>query len=161
MNQDRVSQFVAIMQRMHKNNLNFKHKMGMPHGEFTMMQTIRHHDKGEGVTISELSEYSQITKPAVSQIINVIEEKGFVERVTTKQDRRVVRVRMTEAGEAAVKASCAIASRKLDKVLEKMGHEDADAFLKLLDKFSMAVSSYSESEDDVENEDDDKEVEGK
>lgn len=148
MNRDRVSQFVAIMQRMHKNNLNYKHKMGMPHGEFSMMQTIRHNDKGDGVTMSELSEFSQITKPAVSQIINVLEDKGYVERVTTKKDRRIVRVSLTEEGERAVKASCEIASRKLNKVLDRMGQEDADAFLELLDKFSTIVSNYHEDEEE-------------
>jgi DNA-binding MarR family transcriptional regulator len=139
-----VNQFIQVMQRMQKNSLNFKHDIGMPHSEYALMQLIDcHAQKSDGLTVTALSELIQISKPAVSQIINVLEDKGYVERITTKKDRRIVYVKLTGQGEEALSGAREIASKRLMRVLDKMGEDDAQTFIQLFDKFSIILSDIS------------------
>lgn len=137
MNDTAVNQFIQIMQRMQKSNLNFRHDIGMPHSEYGVLQIIDcKGDKEDGLTITAISEAIQISKPAVSQIINAMEDKEMVERVTTKKDRRIVYVRLTSKGKDALKSARKIASQRLGLVLDQMGEVDAHEFLRLLDRFA-------------------------
>ncbi|WP_245891081.1 MarR family winged helix-turn-helix transcriptional regulator [Desmospora activa] len=56
-------------------------------------------DKPE-MKVSEISKHLQVTPPTVTQLINELEGKGLVERQVDPADRRAVRIRLTEQGEA-------------------------------------------------------------
>jgi len=66
------------------------------HREFMMMKTIKSYSEQEEITIHGIS------KSAVSQLINKLEDKNYVERTTFKSDRRIVYVRLTEFGEGVL-----------------------------------------------------------
>ncbi len=141
MKSDRINEFLKIMQRLHKNSLRFKSQTGIPHTEFHILQYLANHEQKEtGVSISEISENIEISKPAVSQLVNALEEKGLVERVTTKKDRRVVYVVSTEAGMTLVKNTRKGMNARVEAILDQMGDEDAAEFLRLFDKFSQIMS---------------------
>lgn len=138
---DRIQQLAQIMQRLHKNNQQLKIQNGIAHSEYMILQFIYcAQNKGTSTTISELSEVVQISKPAVSQMINALESKQWVERQPSKQDRRIVHVVLTEQGLEIVNTIRAFLSNRLILILEKMGAEDADDFLRLLDKFTNIMS---------------------
>ena len=84
-----------------------------------------------GIKTSDLTSKLCITKPATSKMLNILEEKGYVERYSNKSDRRVVYVRLTEEGELFLKEQ----NRKFEdftcKVIEKMGEEDTDNLIRL------------------------------
>ena len=42
------------------------------------------------VTPTELSEVMEVTKPAISKMLNVLEDKGYIERQQDSKDRRAV-----------------------------------------------------------------------
>lgn len=52
----------------------------------------------EGVTVSDISSFLQISSPTVTPLIKSLEMKGLVHRYNDQEDRRVVRVRLTEEG---------------------------------------------------------------
>ena len=60
----------------------------------TMMDSMGPEDKG--VKPSELSSKLEITPAAVTHMINALEKKQYVERLSDPKDRRVVFVRPTE-----------------------------------------------------------------
>lgn len=143
MENDYIRQFSQIMHRMHKNDLALRLNTGYSRSEFGVMNYIachQKHDASEGVTISEISDFIQISKPAISQIVNALEEKEVVLRLTTKKDRRVVYVSLTEKGQGELAQIKSMINGKILGVLEKMGDEDASQFIKLLDKFSLIMS---------------------
>lgn len=141
MESTRINEFLKIMQMLHKNGQRFRTENGIPHTEFHVLQyLVCREDRTEGVSIADLTEHVQISKPAVSQLINSMEEKGLVERVTTKKDRRVVLVTITDAGVALMQEKRKGMNAKIEAILEKMGDEDAAAFLKLFDKFAQIMS---------------------
>lgn len=132
-----------VMQKFQKLGMNSKFGGEMPRSEIMMLKMINiDTSKTEGVTISTLSERLEITKSAVSQMINVLEDKGYVERITTKSDRRIVYVRLTEMGEQSLEKSLQSLLKSLNQVFEKMGEEDTEILFRLLNKLYLIVSDY-------------------
>lgn len=55
---------------------------------------------GRGITsVSELAEVKQISRPAVSQAVEALVDKGLVVRQQSADDRRYVRLTLTKSGE--------------------------------------------------------------
>ncbi len=102
-----------------------------------LMLLSGHTDKP--VTITEISEKINISKPAVSQAINALEDKLFVNRVYTKSDRRVVYVEITEKGNEAIENAFKKRNESFNKLLELLGEEDSETFLRLLEKISRLI----------------------
>lgn len=78
----------------------------------------------ELVKTSDISAHIQISKPALSQVINKLEDKGLVERVVQKSDRRSVYVRFTRKGIGMFERQNAQMHEAINMVVEKMGYED-------------------------------------
>lgn len=64
---------------------------------------LRHVRRGR-CSISELAAAKNISRPAISQAVEVLVKKGFLTRVQSAQDRRFVDLALTEAGNALLDA---------------------------------------------------------
>lgn len=62
--------------------------------QFHILRHVRH---GTG-SISELATAKNISRPAISQAVEVLVKKGLLTRVQSTQDRRFVELALTEAG---------------------------------------------------------------
>ena len=58
---------------------------------------LRHVRRGTG-SISELATAKNISRPAISQGVEILVKKGLLTRVQSTQDRRFVELTLTEAG---------------------------------------------------------------
>src|ERR1044071_2786072 len=58
---------------------------------------LRHVRRGTG-SISELATAKNISRPAISQAVELLVKKGMLTRIQSTQDRRFVDVALTEAG---------------------------------------------------------------
>lgn len=87
-----------------------------------------------GMKTSQLTKDLCITKPATSRMLNLMEEKGYIERTSSKNDRRVVYVKLTKQGEEFLKEESIKFESFAYKVIEKMGEEDADNLIRLFGK---------------------------
>lgn len=146
MDMSNAYKIVQIMQKFQKSTANLKNIIDMPRSEFMMLKLIKTNTKdNDGVTVSMISELLEISKPAVSQMINVLEEKGLVDRVTTKKDRRVVYVKLTDAGVQSLKKAMESYMSNINGIFEKMGEEDTAEFLRLLEKFYIIASEDENS----------------
>lgn len=144
----------ALMQTMHRLK---KYKPWPPvvsdisRGEFYMLHKIFHlvHAAGNdkpGVKISVISTEMLMSRPAASQMLNSLEDKGLIERIITKSDRRVVYVNLTERGEKVLKEAFMEMNVVMDKVIEKLGTEDTTVLTKLLDKLCNILEEINNSE---------------
>ena len=140
-------EFLVIMNKLRK--LTHKHhSKNMVHqGEFMMLGAIHNcmednrisHKEEPGVKVSELSSIVHSTKPATSKMLNALEEKGYIERISDKKDRRVVYIRLSLSGEKIIKESLHRMHDFADRTIKRMGEEDAKDFICLLNKFYDAV----------------------
>ena len=110
---------------------------GLSRGEAILLHQIacgtKEYDDGAGIKISELSKRTQMSMPAVSQMLNTLEEKGLTERRMTKNDRRVVRVGMTKKGETMYKETKQNLGRFFQEVMQEFGKERTEQMISLLD----------------------------
>lgn len=143
MEKTNVEKIFEAMHRLKK--ISFTEEMigNLSHSEFGMMNLIKHNtEEGKGVKISTLGNLLRISNPAVSQMINVLENKGFVERITTKSDRRIVYVRLTKDGEVCLEEALQSCYKGANEILGRMGEEDIQTLLRLLDKLYTIVEEY-------------------
>lgn len=92
----------------------------------------------ELISLSDLNSYLQFTRPNLSQTINKLEDKGYVERVILKDDRRVTYIKLTPSGAEAVKNKFDEIFSRMQKISEMMGEEDTDKFIDLSLRFADA-----------------------
>lgn len=107
----------------------------LTHSEFMLMNLIKCNSGSEGIKSSNIASIMMISNPAVSQMINGLEDKGYVERVTTKNDRRVVYVRLTELGRELLEKEKNVLVAFFSKILDRMGKEDSYRLMELVNKF--------------------------
>lgn len=69
--------------------------------QFMAMVAIIHLPKN-GATLNNIARKLGTTKQSVKQVIDILENKGYVITVPSKQDRRAVNVVITEAGKQAM-----------------------------------------------------------
>ncbi len=58
---------------------------------------LRHIRRGRG-SVSELAEIQQISRPGISQAVDILVDKGLVSRQTDADDRRYIRLELTPNG---------------------------------------------------------------
>jgi DNA-binding MarR family transcriptional regulator len=75
---------------------------GLEAWEYDVLASLRRSGPPYELTAGELLDALMITSGAVTNRIDRLEQRGFVRRTRGPDDRRVVRIRLTPAGRAAV-----------------------------------------------------------
>lgn len=78
---------------------------GLEAWEYDVLASLRRSGPPYELTAGELLDALMITSGAVTNRIDRLEQRGFVRRIKGADDRRVVRIRLTPAGRAAVDAT--------------------------------------------------------
>jgi DNA-binding MarR family transcriptional regulator len=80
----------------------------------------------DGIPLGQLVKELGISKQAAGQLVDTLVMRGYLERVVDKEDRRKLRVTLTERGRAAA-ATQAQAREKIDAALvASVGQEDVN-----------------------------------
>lgn len=98
------------------------------------------------VRMTDVSRFMRITKPAATQAVNRLVERGFVERVSDESDRRVVYIQPTQAGKEFFQRELEIKLGFIDHVVERMGEDNANRLVELLDCFLTEAGRAMEEE---------------
>lgn len=119
---------------------------GASRGEYFTLHMIHRltEESGEGnpgAKITDLSHSAQMSRPAVSQMLNTLENKQLIERIMAKSDRRVVYVKLTRSGEELLQKSHEQFHFWFDRVVEKLGPEDTAELTRLVTKLRMIMEN--------------------
>ena len=109
-----------------------------------MTQIIAEKPGTELFGLSELNSYLNFTRPNLSQTINKLEDKGYVERVVLKDDRRVTYIRLTENGLKTITDGFNDLFSRLEKISKILGEEDTEKLIDLVLRFCDAYEKTSE-----------------
>lgn len=108
---------------------------GLTKGEFFILNLIYDHGRqnpeAEGMYVSELLRATHATPPAVSRMLRGMEEKGYVERVVDRSDRRTTYIVLTAQGIALRKEAERRALDFTGRVIDQMGMADIEQLLSL------------------------------
>lgn len=137
-----VSRRQELLEALHKLKRTSQfdlHDGELSRGECYLLQQISKQkntpeDGAPGVRISDLSASARMSKPAVSQMLNVLEDRGMVRRIMTKNDRRVVYVALTEDGKAVLNRFYQHAGAMMDRLISRLGPEDTDLLIRLINR---------------------------
>lgn len=107
---------------------------GCTYGEsillYVILRHLRMHQRGPKV--SELGSLLRVKTPSVTQMINGLELKGLVERGPDPEDRRVVRVRLTDEGLRVTRGAEEAMRKEMEGLIGRLGEERARLLAELL-----------------------------
>jgi DNA-binding MarR family transcriptional regulator len=92
------------------------------------MRALLHLTVAEGLTMGELAREIGISYAGATQVIDQLVELGLVERERSAEDRRVVRLRLTERARPEMEQALARRARQVREVCEQLGPDEARAF---------------------------------
>jgi DNA-binding MarR family transcriptional regulator len=97
--------------------------------------------------ISEISQFLQVTPPTITQIINVLEKDGLVERTIDPEDRRAVKIKLTPEGlKVTAKARLAFSETFLG-LIDFLGEEESEQLANLLSKVQQYFNQQSHNQE--------------
>lgn len=108
-----------------------------------MLQIASEQPDTELFSLGELNSYLDYTRPNLSQTINKLEDKNYVERITLKDDRRVTYIRLTDEGKKMLSEKYDSISDRMNKIKKEFGEEDIDKLIALLTRF---IDAYEKNE---------------
>ena len=97
---------------------------------YVILRHLRMHQRGPKV--SELGSLLRVKTPSVTQMINGLEARGLVERGPDPEDRRVVRVRLTDEGLRVTRGAEEALRKDMDGLIGRLGEERARMLAELL-----------------------------
>ena len=105
---------------------------GFPKAALFVMMVLRYRAKGEGIKMSELEAHAGLKKSTLSESVDMLVKEGYVERERSKEDRRVVNVKLTGKG---IKKHDELMKGIKKHVDEKLKILSEDERLKLFESF--------------------------
>jgi DNA-binding MarR family transcriptional regulator len=95
------------------------------------------------MSMSELARALDASLPSMSGIVDRIEARGLIERDRSGDDRRVVRVRLTQAGRDWL---CEMEAMRRDKVERVLGHLDDERLARLSAALDDLLGAFAAAE---------------
>lgn len=86
--------------------------------------------------VSDLPKHMMISKPAISQLLNGLEKKGYINREIDKSDRRKISATLTPKGEEILGVAKDYADKMLDTVIARFGEENILQLLALFNRLT-------------------------
>ena len=112
--------------------------------QYRIMEGLNASETGVFWAMTQIIAEKPDTRPNLSQTINKLEDKGYVERVVLKDDRRVTYIRLTENGKATAKAKYDEIFVRLENIAKILGEEDTDKLIELVLRFADAYEKSAE-----------------
>ena len=99
-----------------------------------------------GCHMGDVAKTFAVTLPAITHIVDRLEQKGFVTRGTDPADRRVYRLELTPAGRDLAEELAGLQIRGLEQVLARMSAEDRARVLGGLETLVEAATALAGGE---------------
>ncbi|MEV5971687.1 MarR family transcriptional regulator [Streptomyces sp. NPDC051921] len=112
---------------------------GVEHGEFDVLTTLQRSGPPYALTAGAFLKASMVTSGAITNRIDRMEAKGLVERVRDGEDRRTIKIRLTEHGHEVTRAAFADHLANYARMLADVDRETvertADGLREVLEAF--------------------------
>jgi len=109
------------------------HHSGISLGHLQILWILQEHGP---LPVSRLAEWLGIGAPNATGLLDRMEQRGLVERVRDRDDRRVVHARMTELGRAAVADLDGWRAELIEQVVEPLSTEQLAVLAARLDQLN-------------------------
>lgn len=131
-----VNELLAVIQQIKRGHQGSMPDMPIRKSEMIALMSIGNLMKEypDGIKQGSLSQILNLAPPTVTPMINTLEENGFIERVGSKEDRRVVYIRLTKMGQEFLDEKENHFISNITELVEYLGEEDAKTFIRIVRK---------------------------
>lgn len=129
--------FRHIMTQMKTALIKFQPMKELSMGEYALLKEIAEisssGDNGE-LNVSDLAEYMNMSKPALSRMLSSLEEREYIRRICRKSDRRSSQVTLSPEGELILEKEKQFYLNAIERIAARMGRSDLEQLLNLNEK---------------------------
>jgi MarR family transcriptional regulator for hemolysin len=112
---------------------------------YAQSQVLFHVADNAGCHMGDVAKAFGVTLPAVTHIVDRLEEKQFLSRADDPGDRRVYILELTRAGRALVHELHGLQMRGVERVLQRMSGDDRQRVLKGLEALVDAAAEAAKA----------------
>jgi DNA-binding MarR family transcriptional regulator len=122
---------------------------GLDAWEYDVLAALRRNGPPFELTAGEILAAVMITSGAVTNRIDRLEQRGFVRRTRSSDDKRVVRVRLTPTGRAITDRTLPAHLRNEAALIAGLSSEDTRQLERLLRKLESSIAAHLSGGDPV------------
>ncbi|KFI32968.1 transcriptional regulator [Haematobacter missouriensis] len=101
---------------------------------------------GGGISQKDLAERVGIDGSSLVRLLDILSERGLLERRPDPGDRRSRQLYLTPAGKAAVRRIEEVLERTEHEMLEDLGHDDLMRLLEAMDRIDRRIARMQQEE---------------
>ena len=116
-------------------------RLGISMAQLNILYTLQRN--GE-MPMSRLADVLNVSLSNATGLVDRMEERGFIERTRVPEDRRVVLVRMTEAGARILEENDATSDDLLRAVLRRLDPDQLPVVARVMTEFRAALDATTE-----------------
>ena len=94
------------------------------------------------LTMSELAKIANISNQLLTSVVNYLESIEYVKREPLPENKRTIKIDITEKGIAVLKSYRERVIKEIIKVLGKISDEDAEQLIQILNSFYEIIDKY-------------------
>ena len=103
----------------------------------------RHLSGGSSVVPSELSKELNLSRPALTPILNELEAKGLIRREFDFKDRRRTKIVLQEAKVKEIKDGFGNYSERFQALMDTFTHDELSSLYALISKANLIISDFN------------------
>lgn len=100
-----------------------------------LSEVIYANSKGERLISTRLAKRLNVTRSAISQIVNNLEKRGIVKRVADTVDRKIAYIELSDYAIDAYNDEKAMMIEYIGCIVEKFGEDKMDKLIGMVDEF--------------------------
>ena len=116
-------------------------KIGIKPTELRVLFSL---SKDHDTTMNSLATENDVTGPWITGVVDELEKKGYVTKVRSATDRRIIKVSITDYGNEALAQGIKVYNKLIDLVLRNLSPEESAEFRSILSKIEIALSDQAD-----------------
>ncbi|MDD4182475.1 MAG: MarR family transcriptional regulator [Candidatus Omnitrophica bacterium] len=117
-----------------------KNKITLP--QFFVLEFL---SREGGSKMTELAHFMNVTTAAMTGIVDRLVREEYIERIYDKNDRRIIKVKLTNAGNILVRKTCERKQQMIIKIFEKISEADREHYLRILKQVNKILLEESDA----------------
>ena len=98
-----------------------------------VIQTLE--KEGKQVKVSDISERMNLPRPGVTRTVKEMENKGYLKKISSSLDRRIIYISLTDAGKELSNTYDKYYFSMLERYMNGISDKEADNMILTIDKF--------------------------